>query len=218
MGGGDLFSKVEKKGRFSEAEARRILIQVARGLEYLHSVGICHRDIKPENILCSEEDEGFTVKIADFGLSRLFGVNELMTTNCGSPYYAAPEVLAHTDPYNESCDIWGFGVLAYILLTGHFPFSAPDNALPALIKSGKYNLKNLAARKVSIPAQEFIARLLVLDAKSRPTATEILRDPWLVGTDMPDVDLSESVIHLSRLGSQPDDEPVKQEEKPAEKS
>jgi len=205
MGGGELFEKISQRGHFSERDARDVLIQIARGIEYIHSRGICHRDIKPENILCTEEPEHFRVVISDFGLSKLFGRGELMTTSCGTLHYAAPEVLQHRE-YNEACDIWGFGVVAYVLLTGSFPFASSRDKLPALICSGRYNKRNLELRHISKPACDFIARMIVVDPRMRPTATEILRDPWLTASEIPHVDLTASAGGLGSLSVSGDDE------------
>jgi len=194
MRGGDLLTKINRLGRFSEAEARRVLTQIARGLEYLHSKDICHRDLKPENILCSGEEHGYTVKIADFGLSRIFGEDGLMSTSCGTPSYVAPEVAAGSHPYTNACDIWGFGIIAYMLFTGDLPFkSGNPEKLEKRIKSGRYNLKNFVTSNVSIKARNFIARVLVVDPGARPSAKELLRDPWMLDAGMPDVDADDGM-------------------------
>jgi len=202
MGGGELFEKiVAREYRFTEADAREVLIQIARGLDYLHSHGICHRDIKPENILCSEEEEHFRVVIADFGLSKFFGPGRLMTTSCGTLNYAAPEVLQNTGAYTEACDMWGYGVLAYVLLTGAFPFR--ENATTSIVDvilSGVYDQSILDARGISEQARRFLAKLLVVEPRARATAPQILQDPWLLGIDVPEVDLTASASLLSSLG------------------
>jgi len=198
MGGGELFEKISSGGHFSEHEARRVLTQIARGIEYLHSRGICHRDLKPENILCTDEPEDYRVVISDFGLSKVFGRGELMSTSCGTAHYAAPEIFMGR-PYTEACDMWSFGAVAYVLLTGTFPFAGPRDQLPNLICSGKFNRRNLEIRRISAPAIRFLERLLVVDQTARATASQILTDPWLVGTDMPHVDLSASASSLASL-------------------
>jgi len=200
MGGGELFEKVSQQSHFSEREARRVLRQIASGLAYLHSQHICHRDLKPENILCTEGNEGeYRVVISDFGLSKIFGQGQILKTSCGTMHYAAPEVFQH-HPYNEACDIWSFGVVAYVLLTGCFPFDTkPRDRIPTLICSGRYNTRNLEIRRVSAPACSFIARLLVVDPLLRPTAAELLTDPWMIGEGMPEVDLTASIGSLSSV-------------------
>ena len=93
--GGELFDYIVKKGRLPEKEAAFLYFQIIEGLELLHSKKIAHRDLKPENILLDKECK--TVKIVDFGLSNIYKDDQnqeiLLKTSCGSPCYAAPEML-----------------------------------------------------------------------------------------------------------------------------
>ena len=162
-----MFEKVSSQGHFSELEARKVLTQIARGIEYLHSKGICHRDIKPENILCTDEPEDYRVVISDFGLSKFYGRGELMSTSCGTAHYAAPEIYMNR-PYDEACDMWSYGAVAYVLLTGSFPFATTTREpLANVICSGKFNRRNLQIRHVSEPGlfhihSSFHACLLII--------------------------------------------------------
>ena len=89
-------------------------------MEYLHNNNICHRDIKLENILLDEYGDA---KLSDFGLSKKHEKNELLKTACGSPIYAAPEMLKG-DPYKGSeVDIWSLGISLYVMVCGEFPFN-----------------------------------------------------------------------------------------------
>ncbi|OHT06536.1 CAMK family protein kinase [Tritrichomonas foetus] len=86
--------------------------QIVLAIEYLHFHGICHRDLKPENILL---DANNRIKIADFGFARWIK-SRVTDTSCGSPHYAAPEVIRGI-PYDGRCaDIWSLGVILYALL------------------------------------------------------------------------------------------------------
>jgi len=200
MEGGELFDKIAARKRFTEADAREVLIQIASGLEYLHSHGICHRDIKPENILCTGEEEHFRVAISSFELAAFYGKGEIMTSSCGTLHYVAPEVIAHNGPYTEACDIWSFGVVAYVLFTGCFPFSGQYNRLACNIARGMYNRAKLRMCGVSQEACAFIDRLLCLNPAERPTASELLKnDPWLNASNTPVSDLTESSSHLPSL-------------------
>jgi len=211
---GDLFNLIKGSSHFTEEQARDISRQTARGLDYLHSIGICHRDLKPDNILYRIDKEGhIQVCIADFGLSKLYGRGELMTTSCGTLHYAAPEVVAHKSAYDEKCDMWGFGVIVYILLTGYFPIHNKDRKILAeMIMAGEYDTNNFDECGVSEPARKLIGRLLQLDPKARPSAAEILADPWLVGTAMPEVDLRKSVDNLRAMDTDTEDEDEEEEE------
>lgn len=91
VSGGELFDLIAQKGRLPEAEARYYFKQIIDGVDYCHHNLVTHRDLKPENLLI---DENKSVKIADFGLSNLMKDGKFLKTSCGSPNYAAPEVVS----------------------------------------------------------------------------------------------------------------------------
>ena len=115
--GGELFARIKKKRRFTEAEASGILGQLVSVVTYLHSLGVVHRDLKPENLLFASEKEGAQLKVVDFGFARLKPEMESgMLTPCFTLPYAAPEVLdtarsSAQEGYSESCDLWSLGVI-----------------------------------------------------------------------------------------------------------
>ena len=82
-------------------------------------LGIAHRDIKPENLLLDEQKN---LKIVDFGLSNTFKQNEKLVTACGSPCYAAPELIKGLEYVGQKADIWSAGVVLFCLVCGHLPF------------------------------------------------------------------------------------------------
>ena len=91
----------------------------------MHKVGIVHRDLKPENLLLDSKRQ---IKIADFGLSNIYENGQLLKTACGSPCYAAPEMIAGKPYYGLKSDIWSTGVILYAMLAGYLPFEDPDTA------------------------------------------------------------------------------------------
>ena len=99
------------------------------GIEYCHNNLVSHRDLKPENILITENN---VVKIADFGLSNLMKDGKYLKTSCGSPNYAAPEVISGKPYCGADADVWSCGVILYALLAGYLPFD--EEVLPALFK------------------------------------------------------------------------------------
>jgi len=113
VSGKELFDKIVERGQYSEKDASNIVRQIVSAVEYLHANGIAHRDLKPENLLSAENDGQEVIKIADFGFSKNFGEEKLMTS-CGSPGYVAPEVLT-CESYDKSVDMWSIGVIIYIL-------------------------------------------------------------------------------------------------------
>ncbi|KAI9340896.1 kinase-like domain-containing protein [Obelidium mucronatum] len=127
--GGELFEQIEQRGTFSEKDAAHIIRQLLSGMEYLHALGIAHRDLKPENILLKDKSPDAPIMVTDFGLSKLAGNDHFLHTTCGSPIYVAPEVLLKTPGHGRPVDLWGIGVITYILLSGYTPFwgeSQPD--------------------------------------------------------------------------------------------
>ena len=86
VNGKELFDKIVEKGQYSEKDAAKIVNQIVSAVEYLHGNGIAHRDLKPENLLSAGDDDAEVIKIADFGFSKNFGEEKLMTS-CGSPGY-----------------------------------------------------------------------------------------------------------------------------------
>ena len=102
------------------------------GVEYCHRHNVVHRDLKPENLLL---DQNLNVKIADFGLSNMMTDGEFLRTSCGSPNYAAPEVISGKLYAGPEVDIWSCGVILYALLCGTLPFD--DEHVPTLFRKIK---------------------------------------------------------------------------------
>ncbi|EED96640.1 predicted protein, partial [Thalassiosira pseudonana CCMP1335] len=113
--GGNLASRMPMK----EKEAAAVCKKILSAVEYLHGKGLAHRDIKLENIMFDGKGE---IKLIDFGLATAY-LNEdykHMTDKVGTLYSMAPQVLA--GDYDERCDLWSVGVVAYLLLSGNQPF------------------------------------------------------------------------------------------------
>ena len=89
----------------------------------MHLLKIVHRDLKPENLLL---DQNKDIKIIDFGLSNLYEEGELLKTACGSPCYAAPEMIAGKRYEGVMVDIWSSGVILFAMLCGYLPFDDND--------------------------------------------------------------------------------------------
>eukprot|EP01094_Clydonella_sp_ATCC50884_P025484 TRINITY_DN670_c1_g1_i1.p1 TRINITY_DN670_c1_g1~~TRINITY_DN670_c1_g1_i1.p1 ORF type:complete len:390 (+),score=108.39 TRINITY_DN670_c1_g1_i1:121-1170(+) len=185
VNGKELFEKIVEKGQYSEKDSSHIVKQIVSAVQYLHEQGIAHRDLKPENLLSAGDDENEVIKIADFGFSKNFGEEKLMTS-CGSPGYVAPEVLT-SESYDKAVDMWSVGVIIYILLCGYPPFYA-DNA-PALFKKimdVKYDFDDPSWDDVSEDAKNLIRNLLKKEPDDRYTAQQCLEDPWVSGTVVSD--------------------------------
>ncbi|PNX72559.1 SNF1-related protein kinase catalytic subunit alpha KIN10, partial [Trifolium pratense] len=129
---GELFDYIVEKGRLQEDEARSFFQQIISGVEYCHRNMVVHRDLKPENLLL---DSKWSVKIADFGLSNIMRDGHFLKTSCGSPNYAAPEVISGKLYAGPEVDVWSCGVILYALLCGTLPFD--DENIPNLFKKIK---------------------------------------------------------------------------------
>ncbi|CAD8049302.1 unnamed protein product [Paramecium sonneborni] len=177
--GGELFDAIAESQHFSEKEASTILKQVLQGLNYCHQHKIVHRDIKPENIVFESKDKRGTIKIIDFGTSRIFDPHQKMNQKIGTPYYIAPEVLKKK--YDEKCDIWSCGVLAYILLCGYPPFNGKSEAkILEKVEQGNYDFNSEEWDIITEQAKDFISKLLEKDPFKRYTAEQALKHTWIV--------------------------------------
>ncbi|KAL6712761.1 Protein kinase [Lecanora helva] len=170
--GGELFDYLVKHGKMSEVKARRFFQQIVCAVEYCHRHKIVHRDLKPENLLLDTE---LNVKIADFGLSNIMTDGNFLKTSCGSPNYAAPEVISGKLYAGPEVDVWSCGVILYVLLVGRLPFD--DEYIPALFKkisSGTYSTPPF----VSSGARHIIHKMLKVSPIQRITIQDIRQDPW----------------------------------------
>jgi len=121
--GGELFNYIVSKTRLREKEACKFFQQIISGIEYIHKLKICHRDLKPENLLL---DKNKNIKIIDFGLSNTYKSGNTLKTACGSPCYAAPEVVAGKRYHGLMIDIWSSGVILFAMICGYLPFEDPN--------------------------------------------------------------------------------------------
>lgn len=117
--GGELFDYIVKHNRVKERHACRFFQQIIDGVEYLYQLGIVHRDLKPENLLL---DFHKRIKIVDFGLSNTYKEKQLLQTACGSPCYAAPEMIAGKRYKGVNVDVWSCGVILFAMICGYLPF------------------------------------------------------------------------------------------------
>ncbi|GMG99655.1 hypothetical protein Nepgr_001495 [Nepenthes gracilis] len=169
---GELFDYIVEKGRLQEDEARVFFQQIISGVEYCHRNMVVHRDLKPENLLL---DSNCKVKIADFGLSNIMRDGHFLKTSCGSPNYAAPEVISGKLYAGPEVDVWSCGVILYALLCGTLPFD--DENIPNLFKKIKAGLYTLPSH-LSPGARDLIPRLLVVEPMKRMTIPDIRQHTW----------------------------------------
>jgi len=179
--GGELFDRIVDRGSYSEKDACKIVKEMLDGVLYLHSLGIVHRDLKPENLLCANKETNSGIKIGDFGLSKIIPPDAHMklTTACGTPGYVAPEVLK-CEGYGKAVDLWGCGVIMYIILCGFPPFYEDNNALLfEKIMNGNYSFPSPYWNNISNEAKDLIRHLLCVDPEKRYTAEGALQHSWI---------------------------------------
>ena len=177
--GKELFEYIVQNGRMKDDQARRFFQQIIAAIDYCHSHKIVHRDLKPENLLL---DDQLNIKIADFGLSNIMSDGNFLKTSCGSPNYAAPEVISGKLYAGPEVDVWSCGVILYVMLCGRLPFD--DESIPALFKkisNGVYTLPH----DLSPGAKNLLTRMLVVNPLNRITVHEIMDDEWFK-VDLPD--------------------------------
>ncbi|KAI8366345.1 kinase-like domain-containing protein [Choanephora cucurbitarum] len=170
--GRELFNYIVEKGKMAEDDARRFFQQIICAVEYCHRHKIVHRDLKPENLLL---DANNNVKIADFGLSNIMTDGDFLKTSCGSPNYAAPEVISGRLYAGPEVDVWSCGVILYVMLCGRLPFD--DEYIPTLFKKingGIYTMPSYLSPDTKL----LLTQMLVVDPLKRITIQEIRQNPW----------------------------------------
>ncbi|KAJ7155501.1 kinase-like domain-containing protein [Mycena crocata] len=187
--GGELFEYLCKKGRLPTEEALGYFQQIIAAIDYCHQFNIAHRDLKPENILL---DEDFNVKIADFGMAA-WQANGMLRTSCGSPHYAAPEIVSAKAYNGSAADIWSCGVILHALLAGRLPFDDEDlGTLLEKVKVGAFDMPD----DIDPLAQDLIKKMLTAKAEDRITMTDLrvhpfytsIKPPKAINSAIPDLD------------------------------
>jgi calcium-dependent protein kinase len=179
LSGGEVLDRVLEEEYFGEGVTADTLRQMLLAVNYLHAHNIVHRDLKLENFLY-EKPGGDHLKLIDFGFSRVWSSDQSsMGIALGSLYYVAPEVL--DKKYGTTCDLWSMGVIAFVLLTGCFPFAGSTRSrVIKRIRAGDRD--ELPFGKLSKVAEDFVDALLVVDPATRLTAEKALRHPFIEGT------------------------------------
>lgn len=165
--GGELFERILKKPVHSEEESARIIREILQALAYLHSNNITHRHIIPENLVFVDESADSTLKLLNFSSS-----------SSSLPYYSSPESFSSlASPKN---DIWSCGVILYILLVGAPPFPGKtEEEIRKKILKGRPAYKEKAWERISNHGKRVVRLMLEPDISRRPTALELLNDPWI---------------------------------------
>ena len=186
--GGELMQRLGVGGgTYSEEMVRRLVRTLCSAVGFMHKSNIAHRDLKPENVLLAGDPDNPTVKIVDLGLSRAFENSQMMRTVCGTHKYLAPEMIdcdrGERRGYDKAVDMWGIGMLAFIMLYGSNPFTkdaSTQSQVHAAISRCDLVFPN---SNVTDEAKDFISQLLRRDPKDRMTADQALAHEWLMELD-----------------------------------
>jgi len=227
--GGEIFWKVATEKKLEESVARKYFHELIDAIDYCHRHGIYHRDLKPENLLL--DDKGH-LKISDFGLSaqvraadetgalspsqRRRAESTLLTTRCGTPQYAAPEIVGRNGYYGSAVDVWACGVILYVFVVGGLPFDEPNEA---------DLFRKISAAQVIYPqflsdgVKALLKKIFVVDPSRRIKIDEIKLDEWFLenysqsNAQLEPVDISnlntEKAVQVVNTSSTPVEEPKK---------
>jgi serine/threonine protein kinase len=197
VSGGEMFDHLCSHGAYSEADAARLVREVASALAFLHGTGCVHGDLKPENLMLSSEHQSDAViKLVDFGCAQIVDQDSPLYDRSGSfvaantPGYSPPEMVRKEQKLKElhqSVDMWSLGVIIYIMLTGIHPFDLAGNSTDIQINEAVMSKKGPPIRKSPITAHlsssaiELIETLIQANPNKRLTALQMLEHPWVRG-------------------------------------
>ena len=170
---GELFNYIVAHQRLSEEETSYFFYQLINGLDYIHHKNIVHRDLKPENLLLSKDN---ILKIVDFGLSNYYYLDgKLLSTPCGSPCYASPEMVCGNKYNGFRIDIWSCGIIIFAMICGYLPFEDPDNEIL---------FKKIMKCEVDYPdylsddVLDIMNKIIVVDPNKRYNIEQIKKHPF----------------------------------------
>ncbi|BAF25744.1 serine/threonine-protein kinase STY46 [Oryza sativa Japonica Group] len=170
MSGGSVYDYLHKhKGVFKLPALLGVVMDVSKGMSYLHQNNIIHRDLKTANLLM---DENGTVKVADFGVARVKAQSGVMTAETGTYRWMAPEVIEHK-PYDHKADVFSFGILMWELLTGKIPYEylTPLQAAVGVVQKG---LRPTIPKNAHAKLSELLQKCWQQEPAERPDFSEIL--------------------------------------------
>ncbi|KAJ3266986.1 Map microtubule affinity-regulating kinase [Chytriomyces hyalinus] len=172
--GGELFDYIISRKVVPEDDARKLFGQLLGAIQYCHSNGIVHRDLKPENILL---DRNGNMKLIDFGFSNVIREGHQMNTFCGSPSYAAPEMLSRKDYDGQGVDIWALGVVLFVMICGYHPFDNQNvRKMYTSIVTAKYVFPE--THLLSDDAKSIISAIFKTKPSERATLHQLRNHPW----------------------------------------
>eukprot|EP01084_Bolivina_argentea_P076073 137836_1 len=226
MYGGELFDRIvskDDKYKITEKIAVKMVLNMLQSVKYCHDKNVVHRDLKPENFVFASTDVDSDIVLIDYGCARHVQDDEVIDDVVGTAYYLAPELaVAALENYRKkgaavsgdipapsprtgrilkAADVWGMGVIAYVMMTGRAPFRGKNNV--AIFESsvlGELQFPEKDARyhnklKLSDHFKDFIGKTLTRDPLQRISVEDAIRHPWVQGVDASDYRLNRDVVH-----------------------
>lgn len=189
--GMDLFEFIDRRPLMTEKLGCFIFRQIAKAVEYLHSLNILHRDIKDENIII---DEHFIIKLIDFGSATFMEKGKMFSTFYGTTEYCSPEVLAGNKYQGPELEVWSLGVTLFVLMFFENPFLDMEDTLRAEL---------MMPQEVSSELESLLFSMLDKDPKTRLTMKELLAHDWIVQEITNDFDFA-SIVPCDEHEAHPD--------------
>ncbi|KAK8897298.1 hypothetical protein M9Y10_015238 [Tritrichomonas musculus] len=171
---GTLLNLLSMEGRLSEVYARSLFTKMLQGISYLHGLKVVHRQLTLESILITADDE---IKITNFSYSHKLVQYQLLMTQCGTPIFAAPEIIKNQPYDGTKADMWALGVILYTMVSGQMPWDSQKNAVEMInqIVSAKYAIPSYFSAFLS----DLISHLLIIQPESRLSADDCIIHSWI---------------------------------------
>ncbi|XP_052830557.1 peripheral plasma membrane protein CASK isoform X3 [Octopus bimaculoides] len=208
MEGSDLCFEIVKKATagfvYSEAVASHYMRQMLEALRYCHTNDIIHRDLKPHCILLSTRENSAPIKIGGFGVAiQMDETGKVSAGRIGTSHYMAPEVVKNEE-YGKPVDVWGCGLMLFILLAGYPPFYGTKERLQKMIIKGKYHMRAKQWDFISESAKDLVKKMLEVDPEKRITIEEALNHPWIKMSSIKEktkIHLQETVDEMKKFNA-----------------
>lgn len=176
--GGELHKVIaerrNKKKKFTEKEAKRMLTQLLLAVKHLHDHHVIHRDMKTPNVFMDEDGR---LRLGDFGLAKALGNSaNFAKTFCGTPGFMPPELIKN-EPYSYAADIWALGCVMYEILSFSLPFSG--TTFPEIMKRIVTDKPIDLSKSYSEDLRNICASMLYKNPKKRPSAAQLIQSNYI---------------------------------------